>query len=148
MLKVRGWIGIFSAPILLASVGCSIGPRSTMAGHRMLPPERLMSMARTFERQGHLAQAKTAYLQVLAFNPDFPNAKANLDTLIATEMDRTQGGRSNSNAFPNQGVVPQTLLTESKIQVPESQGRHVVANGAKGACGQVMVVVGEGGPCC
>ncbi len=108
MLKVRGWIGIVSAPILLASVGCSIGPRSMTANHRGIPPERMMSMARTFERQGHLSQAKSIYLQVIAAQPNYPNAKANLDTLIAAEMRRT--GNPARIATPMQSAAPQSML--------------------------------------
>lgn len=85
MLKATYWISVASVPILLVSAGCSLGPRPFSTARRGLPPERLMAMARTFERQGHYAQAKNAYLQVLASQPDYPDARQSLDTLIANE---------------------------------------------------------------
>jgi hypothetical protein len=46
-----------------------------------------MAMARTFERQGHYSQAKSAYQQVLASQPDYPEARQSLETLIANEAN-------------------------------------------------------------
>src|SRR5258708_3684197 len=85
MLKATYWISVVSIPILLVSAGCSVGPKQFSTARRALPPERLMAMARTFERQGHYSQAKTAYLQILASQPDYPDARQCLDTLIANE---------------------------------------------------------------
>lgn len=83
MLKVRYWIGVVTAPILLVTAGCSIGPRPFTTTSRGYSPERMMSMARTFERQGHVAQAKVAYSQVLAMQPGYPDAQESLETLMA-----------------------------------------------------------------
>jgi|GEM_PF-3161001 len=83
MLKVRYWIGVVSAPILLVTAGCSIGPRPFTTTSRGYSPERMMAMGRTFERQGHVAQAKVAYSQVLAMQPSYPDAQESLETLMA-----------------------------------------------------------------
>ena len=114
MLNVRGWIGVVSAPVLLSSVGCSIGPRSMTASHHGIPPERMMSMARTFERQGHFSQAKSIYQQVIASQPNYPNARTNLDTLIAAEMGRNGNPALIGN--PLQSAAPQPMLAVAPRQ--------------------------------
>ena len=129
MLKAKLWIGVVSAPVLFASAGCAINQYPQTALHRGLPPERLMSMAKTFERQGHLSQAKYAYYQVLAAKPDYPNAQQSLESLIALESRQNQARygqmANNPNLYPNQvtssgglGVAQQSMAPVSKPAAP------------------------------
>lgn len=112
MLKATYWISVVSVPILLVSAGCSVGPRQFSSAKRAIPPERLMAMARTFERQGHYAQAKTAYLQILASQPDYPEARQNLDTLLANEGSPERLKSLNNSRDPRQQIIAKAKTAE------------------------------------
>lgn len=58
-----------------------------------------MAMAKTFERQGHFAQAKSAYLQILASQPDYPDAQQSLETLIANQANPQQQRKKSTNSI-------------------------------------------------
>lgn len=120
MAKIRNWIGAVSAPILLISAGCSVTPRHSLSVHRRHSPERLMSMAQAYERQGQIAQAQNAYLHVLAVQPGNPSAQQSLDALIA---------RQNSVQQPPQqqaSVPPRELFADSGLQLSSTATKPLI----------------------
>ncbi len=122
MLKFRFWVGLVSTPLLLGSVGCSIGHRPYANANGALPPDRMMAMAQTFERQGHLNQAKTTYLRILAAQPGFPEAQQRLDTLIASESKQKRQGFAFPAGNSNQLAARQNRPAETaRVSMPPVQ---------------------------
>jgi len=123
IFKARFWIDATLVPVLLFLTGCSTSNWSLATTPRPLPPERLMSIARKLENQGHLNQAKDIYQQVLASDPAFPKAQESLDTLIANESNPQFFKNRKNSGFPlNQ---PDQLLSQSKPST-EVEARPIV----------------------
>lgn len=97
MLKARLWVAVCAAPVTIAAALCmtpvSIASARTTLWFvpRELAPDRLMSIARTFEKQGRIADAKKVYEQILAKQSDFAPAQQQLAKIMAAEGgdDRT-----------------------------------------------------------
>ena len=94
MVKTRLWMALFAAPVVIASAFCatpvviaSVGNFSWFGSRHEpeLSTERMMSIARTFERQGRITEAKELYEQILARKSDSEEARARLAKLVAAE---------------------------------------------------------------
>ncbi len=131
MSKVRNWIGVVSAPILFASAGCSMGQRSYPTANRGLSAERMMSLAQTFERQGHLPQAKYAYFQVLAAQPGNPEAQQSLNNLIAKETQQQRFGAPGQQPNPLMNQSTQSYAINGRPVMPVQQPSAVAPIGPK-----------------
>ncbi|WP_010585991.1 HEAT repeat domain-containing protein [Schlesneria paludicola] len=113
MAKVRNWIGVVSAPILLISAGCSVAPRPFSSAHRRHAPERLISIAQAYERQGQLAQAQEIYQRVLAVQPGNNHAQQSLDALMARQNPSHQSAAEQVSAPPRELLADTGLLLSS-----------------------------------
>ena len=114
MLKTRLWVALFATPVVIASAFCatpvviaSVGNFSWFGSRHELSPERMMSIAQTFERQGRITEAKELYEQILAKKPDSEEARARLTKLIAAE----QG----TNRKPASATVAQNKRVKNSV---------------------------------
>lgn len=124
MHKVRNWIGLVSTPIIVTSVGCAVTSQPMANNQRSLTPERMMTVAKTFERQGHLAQARVAYQQVLAVQPQNSNAQQSFETLVALENQQFQVKFAQQYVPANGIMMPQQQMAMSQMtyQMPVTMG--------------------------
>lgn len=118
MKRANRFIGIITAPALIASSGCVIDPFPKVTTNRGMTPERMMAMAKTFERQGHPEQAKFAYYQVLAMKPDYPNAQQSLETLIAKQHEQNPAGHPQNNSTMIAANQQPQFLVNGAVQQP------------------------------
>jgi HEAT repeat protein/tetratricopeptide repeat protein len=114
MVKTRLWMALCATPVVIASAFCatptviaSVGNFSWLGTRQELSPERMMSIARTFERQGRTAEAKKLYEQILAQKPGSEEARRRLTKIMAD----AQG----ANRKPASAVVTQNRLPKSSM---------------------------------
>lgn len=82
-------------PWILATSGCAAAPFLHSSNPKPLTPDRMLAIARTFERQGDDAHARELYQKVLAADPNSVVAKEHLESLIASSQSAaTNRGRS------------------------------------------------------
>ena len=120
MFKVRNWIGVFSTPIIVTSVGCAVTHQPMANNQRGLTTDRMMTIAKTLERQGHLAQARFAYEQVIAVQPQNSNAHQSLETLIALENQQFQQKQAQQYVPAGNFVVPQQQMVSMAQMTPRA----------------------------
>lgn len=71
----------------VTATGCTSGPNLATTGHSLpstaqLPPDHILEIAETFERQGNTAKAKALYASVGRTSPDYrPTAERHLQTM-------------------------------------------------------------------
>ncbi|MBM4078035.1 MAG: tetratricopeptide repeat protein [Planctomycetes bacterium] len=90
---------MITVPVVMVSIGCSATNRHS-ARRSGMSADRMMSVARVFEKNGHPERAQEIYQQVLASNPSQSEARRSLENLYAT----------NQMLRP---VVPQTVFQSS-----------------------------------
>ena len=120
MFKVRNWIGIISTPIIVTSVGCAVTHQPMANNQRGLTTDRMMTIAKTLERQGHLAQARFAYEQVISVQPQNSNAQQSLETLIALENQQFQLKQAQQYVPAGNFAVPQQQMATIAQMTPQA----------------------------
>lgn len=82
-------LAVLAAPIILGIFGCAgTGHRTaTSAGGSptAVPPEQMVAIARTFERQGHTDKAREIYASITAQHPTHAEAARRLQLIAARE---------------------------------------------------------------
>lgn len=120
-MSKRIWDGFYLTPWLLASTGCSTFPFVNTAS-TPLPTERRLSIAQTFERQGHTDQARALYEQIAASeDPASGVAAQRLESLIAKQTRKGSNQSGHRRQFPMLPTPETSIAKRGSLQRTDPQ---------------------------